>query len=79
MQLSISHVGLLSTHLLPEQYLVIATHGSEVNIGASEQNIVSENKPPSSFHSCLVGFTGTLNLLTHLRYYFLISSHTGPC
>jgi len=38
-------------------------------------SIVSENKPPSRFHSCLVGFTGTQKLLTHLRYYFLISSH----
>jgi len=39
-------------------------------------SILSENKPPSSFHSYLVGFySGTLNLLTHLRYYYLLSSH----
>jgi len=42
-------------------------------------NSVWECKPPSSFHSCWAGFcnTGTLNLLTHLRYYYLISSYVN--
>jgi len=36
---------------------------------------VSENRSPSSFTLAWLAFTGTLNLLTHLRYYYLISSH----
>jgi len=37
-------------------------------------SIVSENKPPSSFTHAWLAFTGTSNLLTCLRYYYLISS-----
>jgi len=36
--------------------------------------IVSENKPPSSFTLAWLTLTATVNLLTLLRYYYLISS-----
>jgi len=40
-------------------------------------SIVSENKPPSSFTPAWLAFAGTLNRLTHLRYYYLISSYVN--